>query len=451
MAKSSEDSVVKVNNTTVEAFNILKKKEKNGKSMMLGQDETKEKDPNNQVVVYVVTPQDKKTHKYFHSLSIDKQVEDFMGTAELRCPYDSDLMEYWEPIRNYCVIYGSNKGKSNAKILFIGRVRELRQEGYELCIVFQDYGWKFKQNVTQSYANDNVVNKDGYTIMKLMFAALKIDSWVISPSAKYRLKQVGYDKDGNVTLNKKKIESMPDLIDRLKKSDPNKAINNWTAFNKTKESQVHNVKNINYTLKYEKPTPVMKKIASQGKGGFAPGASMYGTNYGSGGAQNGGGAQGGDSSAQGGGQEPPGDLCSYIGSSDIIAAMKDIWRFNRGYRNDYGWAQSVIVNYARNTPATYSSKAVPCLNTLAKYSTRSDGRNAASAIRNYANSIATMSGTSKAIQQGVTSMASGIVSGAQQFINSGAQALGSAYNYVDNASGGWLSKGVDALKSVFWK
>ncbi len=394
--------------TTAKAYTTIISQEKIGKDFLLGRDETLEKNPNNQVVVYVYTPEDKQEHTYFHSLSIDKQVEDFMGTAELRCKYDSDLMEYWEPIRNYCAIYGSNKGRSNAKILFIGRVRELRQEGYELVITFQDYGWKFKQAVTQSYADDNVVEKDGYTIMKLMFEALKIDSWVISPTAKYRLQQVGYDADGNVTLNKKKIEEMPDLLERLKKSDPNKAINKWTGYNKDKESQLHNIKNINYTLKYEKPTKRMKKIASQGNSSFEAGQSVYGTNYGS---SNGGGANGSSDGSDGttpGSPSPPSDLCSSIGNGSVISAMKTVWSYNRGYANDYSSAYSTIVSFAQNSPQTYSSTAAPCLSTLSKYCSRSDGVNAASIIKGAADSTATVSGGVKAVSNAYTGITSTI-------------------------------------------
>lgn len=413
MAASKENPLIDTGNVTVSAYNTIKKYEKALDTSLLSK-ENYEKNLNNKVEVYVYTPQDKQKHRYFHSLSIDKQVEDFMGTAELKCPYNSSLMEYWEPIRNYCVIYGSNHGEANAKILFIGRVRELKQEGYELVITFQDYGWKFKQLVTQSYANDNVINKDGYTIMKLMFAALKIDSWVISPTAKYRLKQVGYDKDGNVTLNKKKIEEMPDLLKRLKKSDPRKAINKWTVYNKVKESEEHNTKNINYTLKYEKPTKVMKKIASEGSktSSFSPGASMYGTHYGA--SSNGGssGTSGGSSGTSGGSSSnpsPPSDLCSYIGNASVIAAMKLCWSYNRGYANDYSSAQNTVVNFAKNSPQTYSSQVAPCLNTISKYVVRSDGVNSASRVKAAADDAARWSGLNKGVAKGVSNIVSGVI------------------------------------------
>lgn len=413
MVESSENPLLDLGTVTVSAFNIIKNKEKKGKSAILGVDDTLEKTPNKTACVYVYTPQDKQKHKYFHSLSIDKQVEDFMGTAELRCPFDSDLMEYWEPIRNYCIIYGSNQGEANAKILFIGRVRGVKQEGYELVIQFQDPYWKFKQLVTQSYANDNVLNKDGYTIMRLMFAALKIDSWVISPIAKNRLKQVGFDQDGNLTLNKKQIEEMPDLLQRLKKSDPNKAINKWTVYNKIKESKEGNIKNINYTLKYEKPTPVMKKISSEGaaNGGYSAGKNIYSTNYGSSSSSNGGGGSNESSGVSASGNpRPPNNLCSSIGNSQVIAAMKLIWSYNRGYANDYSSARSTIINYARNSPATYSSRGAPCLATLAKYCSRSDGRNAAQLIKNDADWTATQSGVSKTVTKTATNIVSGAIS-----------------------------------------
>lgn len=413
MVESSENPLLDLGTVTVSAFNIIKNKEKNGKSAVLGISDTLENTPNKTAYVYVYTPQDKQKHKYFHSLSIDKQVEDFMGTAELRCPFDSDLMEYWEPIRNYCIIYGSNQGEANAKILFIGRVRGVKQEGYELVIQFQDPYWKFKQLVTQSYANDNVLNKDGYTIMRLMFEALKIDSYVISESAKNRLQQVGFDEDGNLTLNKEKIEEMPDLLERLKASDPSKFVNKDTIANKLKESKEGNIKNINYTLKYEKPTPVMKKISSEGaaSGGYSAGSNIYSTNYGSASSSDGGGGSNGSSGLSASGNpRPPSNLCSSIGNSQVIAAMKLVWSYNRGYANDYSSAKSTIVNYARNSPATYSSRAAPCLATLAKYCSRSDGHNAAQIIKNDADWTATQSGVTKTVTKTATNIVSGAIS-----------------------------------------
>lgn len=392
-----------VDNITAKAYEVISSKQHN---QLINSNTGINKNLNHKVVMYVETPEDKQTHKYFHSLSIDKQAEDFMGTCELKCPYDSSLMEYWEPIRNYCVVYGGNHGKSSVKILFIGRVREVRQDGYELVVTLQDYGWKFKQMITQSYANDNVIGKDGYTIMKLMFEALKIDSWVISPSAQNRLKQVGIDSDGNVTLNKEKVEEMPDLLDRLKKSNPNEAINKYTVQNKVKESELHNIKNINYTLKYEKPTPVMKKIASQGANEFKPGTSIYGTNYGS--SSSGGGGSGGTSNSSSS-KSAPKWVCDSVKNSNINSAMQSIWLFNGGYSEDYSSAKKTIVNYAINSPSLYRQQAAPCLNTMAKRCNRKDKVNAATLTKQAADSAMTTSKITKPLARAANNVIRGAV------------------------------------------
>lgn len=376
---------VDMSNTTSSAFIKIDSAIGKNKQPLLGTEkDTQTKNHVSRVKVY--TPFDDKTHTYFHSMSIDKDVADFMGTAELRCPYDSKLMEYWEPARAYCVIYGSNYG--DYKILFIGRVREVNQQGYEIAISLQDYGWKFKQLITQSYAKDNVLGKDGYTIMKLIFQALKIDSWVITPTAKYRLQQVGVDSDGNITLNKKEIEHMPDLLDRLKKTDPNLSINKYTVYNKVKESELHNINNINYTLKYEKPTKIMQTTAKENN--YQAGDSMYGTNYGSGGGSSGGGSSGGSGGSAktpNGAVTAPANLCSDIPDSGVRSAMQQIWIYNRGYSNNLTNPSTTIINYSKAHPRYYWASITNCLNTLAKYCSRSDKHNGAASVKRYGDTV----------------------------------------------------------------
>lgn len=373
---------------TVNAFNAIKNKEKSDANFILGKnDKTVYKSPNFKVKVKAWTQTDNKTHTYFHSLSIDVNVEDFMGTAELKCPYDSDLMEYWEPIRQTVVIYGANRG--DYKILFIGRVRGLKQDGYELVIQFQNYGWKFKQLITQSYANDNVLNKDGYTIMRLMFEALKIDSYVISESAKNRLKEVGINQDGNLTLNGEEVEEMPDLLKRLQASDPSKLVNKNTINNKLREKYLHNIDNINYTLKYEKPTKVMQEISSQGS--YSAGSNVYENAYaaasssgGSGGSSGSSGSSkssGSSDSQYYGGCSPPdvhsmGSACSKVPSS-MWSTMKTLWSFNRGCVGSYTNAKQHVENFARNYPNTYFDQISPCLNLLSQYTNGKNKGNAA--------------------------------------------------------------------------
>lgn len=436
-----ENPLIDTGQVTVNAFNAIKNKEKTDKNFILGRDDDAlNKSPNHTVKIKAWTQIDNKTHTYFHSLSIDVNVEDFMGTAELKCPYDSDLMEYWTPITQTVVIYGANQG--DYKILFIGRVRELKQDGYELVITFQNYGWKFKQLVTQSYANDNVLNKDGYTIMRLMFEALKIDSYVISESAKNRLKQVGINEDGNLTLNGEELKEMPDLLKRLQESNPSKLINKDMLNNKIRESQLHNIKNINYTLKYEKPTPVMKKISSEGS--FTAGSNVYENAYGS--ASSSGGSTGGTGgTGQGGvggsGCNPPSvsQFCPSCQDGGVGDALLTIWKFNRNCVSDYSGAKNTIVSFANNHPATYTSQVKACLGTLSRYCTRSDGVNAASIILDAANNAAMYSGASKAVSNTLNSGYQAVTSGISYVVNTGISWAQQAYTAVDKGTGGLLT------------
>ena len=388
MAK--ENPLIDTSNVTVNAFNAIREEEKKTETkVILGKTDTETwTSPNFKVKVKAWTSTDKKTHTYFHSLSIDVNVEDFMGTAELKCPYDSDLMKYWEPIRQTVVIYGANRG--DYKILFIGRVRGVKQDGYELVIEFQNYGWKFKQLVTQSYANDNVLKKDGYTILRLMFEALKIDSWVISESAKKRLKEVGINQDGNLTMNGKEVEKMPDLLKRLKSSDPSKLVSKDTLNDKLREKYLHNIKDINYTLKYEKPTKVMKKIASQGS--YSGGSNVYSNPYGSASAGASAGGTGTAASSQNSvntscTSPPVKTYCPSVPSS-VWSSIQEVWEYNRDCRPNVANAYNNLVAYATNFSRVYLSSVDPCLNTMSKYTTRKDGGNGASLIRAKANGTA---------------------------------------------------------------
>ena len=80
---AEENPLIDTSNVTVSAFNAIKDKEKNT-NVTLGKDDTTVwKSPNFKIKVKAWTSTDKKTHTYFHSLSIDVNVEDFMGTAEI--------------------------------------------------------------------------------------------------------------------------------------------------------------------------------------------------------------------------------------------------------------------------------------------------------------------------------------------------------------------------------
>lgn len=244
--------------TTTEAYKQIMKNKNN--DVRLGGNLKQSKDNVYKSSVSVYTPYDGQYHTYWTSMSIDVNVTDFLQTCELTAPYSPDLMEYWTPITAYCRVYGRNKGEE--KLLFIGRVRELYQSGYEFKMVLQSATWKLKQNATTSFVEDNVKGKDGYVIIKLILEALKFDSYYISPNAEKILRTVGIDENGELVKAGEVVEEAPDLLEYLKTSDPMGSITKDTLSNKLKESKVGNEENINYTLKYEEPTEVMKQIAA---------------------------------------------------------------------------------------------------------------------------------------------------------------------------------------------
>jgi len=431
--ESSENPRLDISNVTVSAFNSIREEERKTKTQLrlLGRDDnTSYNSPKFKTKVRAWTKTDNQSHTYFHSLSIDVNVEDFMGTAELKCPYDSDLMEYWTPITQDVVIYGSNRGPE--KILFIGRVRGLKQDGYELVIEFQNYGWKFKQLVTQSYANDNVLNKDGYTIMRLMFEALKIDSWVISDAAKARLKQVGINKDGNLTVNGKEVKKIPDLLKRLQESNPSKYVNKNTLNNKLREKYLHNIDNINYTLKYEKPTPVMKKISSQGS--YSSGSNVYSNAYGSASASGGG---SGNSKTSGRTGSNVGKVnncytldvkkhCPNVYSS-MWNCMQKVSSYNRGCISKIGNCWTDVINYAKGPYSKYYSAGVsPCLHTIAKNCTRNDGDNIAKRLYEKADSAAYWNNAGKNLNKAGKVVANGAVGFVGSIYNEGKRRVNKA-------------------------
>lgn len=244
--------------TTTEAYKQIMKNKNN--DVRLGGNLKQSKDNVYKSSVSVYTPYDGQYHTYWTSMNIDVNVTDFLQTCELTAPYSPDLMEYWTPITAYCRVYGRNKGEE--KLLFIGRVRELYQSGYEFKMVLQSATWKLKQNATTSFVEDNVKGKDGYVIIKLILEALKFDSYYISPNAEKILRTVGIDENGELVKAGETVEEAPDLLEYLKTSDPMGSITKDTLSNKLKESKVGNEENINYTLKYEEPTEVMKQIAA---------------------------------------------------------------------------------------------------------------------------------------------------------------------------------------------
>jgi len=201
---------------------------------------------------------DNKWHTYFTSFSFDSEATEYMATAELKAPYSNDLMEYWAPISTECVVYGANKGKY--KILYVGRVREIKQDGYSVVISLQSYGWKFEQTISAELAEE-LVGLSCDVVFKIILDLLKIPSYTLDEKTEFFLQQYALDENGEVVKGNETMERIPDLINRIGNYYPTMTKN--AVAEKLKEDKTGNIKNINYTLQYEEPTPTMKKLKNE--------------------------------------------------------------------------------------------------------------------------------------------------------------------------------------------
>lgn len=157
---------------------------------------------------------DSELHKYFTSIDIEKDIDDCMGTATLKCPYDHNLYAYWRPIRHAIGIRG---GTYDLEWLFIGRVRSVKRNGYELEIKCQDEGWKLKQQCP-----DDLVKKwkDGEynagTIIKEICENVGLRRMIFEDKDNIIFK-TKMDKDGNIIRDGVKVEEAPNPITLLQR------------------------------------------------------------------------------------------------------------------------------------------------------------------------------------------------------------------------------------------
>lgn len=216
--------------------------------------------------------EDAKEHTYFTDFSIDKDVDNYLHTCELRSPYHPDLESYWIPGVSIVEVFGGNDRATD--LLFQGRVREVNQEGYEFVMIAQNEGWKLNQFLDKQLATDGVIGKDGETIIKMLLAALKITNYTIEPGAAAQLRLVSYDEDGNLKRGGEDIEQIPNLASRIAKMDVSKISKKSSIAIELAEDKRGNIKDINAALKYREFTPTMKKVATDA--GYS-GASGSGT------------------------------------------------------------------------------------------------------------------------------------------------------------------------------
>lgn len=160
---------------------------------------------------YVYTFKDDKIHKYFFAFDIDKDIDDPMGTATIKCHYMSKFKEYWSPIwTSVGILGGFYNGNEHSDVgwLFIGRVKEINQVGDDLEIVLQDLGWKYNQICPQDFYKTKVLGQTAYNAYMNICKELGIPGIAIHQGV---LDQLKFDDKGELKYaGDKEVEKIPD-------------------------------------------------------------------------------------------------------------------------------------------------------------------------------------------------------------------------------------------------
>ena len=172
-------------------------------------------------------------HRYFTSLQIDADKNDIAATAVLTCPYDAQLMAYWQPGYMSCKIYG---GIIDRETIFSGRVREVNQTGYEIQITIENIGWKLKQLVNPVIVR-GLVGEPVEKVVETLLSVLRI-KYHINLSGISNLDQYTLDDGGSIKYKDKQVESIPELTDVIKNLDE-WDINKLTAKTTTNHDNVY--------------------------------------------------------------------------------------------------------------------------------------------------------------------------------------------------------------------
>ena len=156
------------------------------------------------IVVYTIP--DKKYHYYFTSMEIDVDKNDILTTCTLTCPYDSSLMEYFSAGSMSLKVIG---GTFNVDNLFIGRVRACNQKNYEIELVCENIGWKFKMPMKSEFES-SLVGKNVEDVVKTIMKQLKIP-YIIKLEGTPDLDKYKYDSNNTITKGDETVEEIPEL------------------------------------------------------------------------------------------------------------------------------------------------------------------------------------------------------------------------------------------------
>ena len=204
----------------------------------------------------VHTVVDELDHRYFTGFSYNADDTSFMHTGTITCPYDVEIQEYWTPIETEVLIYASNYG-NDEELVFVGRVREFKIEGYSGVIALQGYGWKFEQLIHPDLGAA-LVGYNCADVLDIICDLLKIPSVVMDPQTREYLEQYKLNEDGMPVLDGQVPEEIPDIFKRISEYEPS-TINPDHTISKVLENLPGNVKDINFTLLYDGPSPMMEE------------------------------------------------------------------------------------------------------------------------------------------------------------------------------------------------
>lgn len=185
--------------------------------------------------LHVQTIQDDKVHKYFISFTMDADFDEIMTTATLTCPFSNELMEYWAPITTGVIVRG---GIFDYEDIFIGRVKEVKQEGYFLELTLQNLGSKFKEPADSDFINEYMANQPCVDVIKNIFDKLKMD-YIIKLDGIPDYMNYTYDENGSVLFNDAEVTEVPDIVktvESIKKYDVNKDSSRFKEILEAKEN-----------------------------------------------------------------------------------------------------------------------------------------------------------------------------------------------------------------------
>ena len=156
------------------------------------------------IVVYTIP--DKKYHYYFTSMEIDVDKNDILTTCTLTCPYDSSLMEYFSAGSMSLKVIG---GTFNIGNLFIGRVRACNQKDYEIELICENIGWKFKMPMKSEFES-SLQNKNVEDVVKTIMKKLKVP-YIVKLDGTPDLDQYKYATDNTIEKGGETVEKIPEL------------------------------------------------------------------------------------------------------------------------------------------------------------------------------------------------------------------------------------------------